>query len=53
MSKVILKVNGAEIPMNAFVSSVFENVISGLVNALDKIPEDITNIEVTLEKDRT
>ncbi len=50
MSKVVLKVNGTEIPLNAFVSRVFENVIGGLVESLDKLPNEKKKIEITLEE---
>ena len=47
--KVILKINGIEIPLNPFVKSIFINVISGLVESLDKIPDDKTKTEITIE----
>jgi hypothetical protein len=45
---VILKVNGREIPLNPFVTDVFNNVIDGLVNSLDKIPENKDKIEIII-----
>jgi hypothetical protein len=48
---VCLKVNDREIPLNPFVKDVFANVIEGLVNSLDKIPERINNIEITIEQE--
>jgi hypothetical protein len=50
MSNVILKVNGTDVPLNVFVSRVFENVIGGLVDSLDKLPNDKKKIEITLEE---
>ena len=47
--KVFLKVNGKEIPLNPFVTDVFFNVINGLVDSLDKIPEDKKTIEIAIE----
>jgi hypothetical protein len=52
MSKIILKVNGSDVPMNPFVKNVFENVIGGLVDSLDKIPEDKEKIEIIIEKEK-
>ena len=49
-NKVTLKVNDRKIPMNAFVQKVFGEVIEGLVNSLDKIPEKRERIEIILEK---
>lgn len=49
-SMVILKVNDKEISLNAFVSDVFNNVINGLLDSLDKIPEDRKSIELQIKK---
>lgn len=48
--KILLKVDSKEIPMNSFVKQVFINVIDGLVDSLDKIPEDKKRIEILIEK---
>jgi hypothetical protein len=45
-----LRINDREIPMNAFVERIFTQVIEGLVNALDKIPQNREKIEIILEK---
>jgi hypothetical protein len=47
--KVTLIINGQEIPLNPFVKNVFTNVINGLVDSLDKVPEDKKKIEITIE----
>jgi hypothetical protein len=52
MSKVTLKVNGKEIPLNPFVTNVFNNVVGGLVDALDKVPEVRKQIEVRIEEEK-
>lgn len=53
MSKsIVLKVNGVEIPLNPFVQQVFENVAGGLVDSLDKIPEDKKKIEIIIEEEK-
>jgi hypothetical protein len=48
---VSLKVNDREIPLNPFVKDVFANVIKGLVNSLDKIPESRNKIEIAIEEE--
>ncbi len=45
----VLKVNGKEIPMNSFVKNVLNNVINGLVDSLDKVPEPREKIEIRIE----
>ena len=47
--KVTLKVNGRDIPLNPFVKTVFAKVINGLVDSLDKVPEDRNKIEIIIE----
>lgn len=48
-NNVSLKVNGREIPLNAFVKKVVTNVVEGLVDSLDKIPDERTRIEIIIE----
>jgi len=48
--KITLKVNGQDVPMNHFVRNVFINVVNGLVDSLDKIPEEKDKIEIILEQ---
>jgi hypothetical protein len=47
--KVNLKVNGQEIPLNPFVTTVVFNVVKGLVDSLDKIPDNPGTIELRIE----
>jgi hypothetical protein len=47
--KIILKVNGKDVPTNPFVQDVFINVINGLVDSLNKIPEAKDRIEILVE----
>ena len=47
--KISLKVNGRDIPLNPFVENVFSKVIYGLVDSLDKIPEEKNKIEIIIE----
>ena len=48
--KVSLKINGQEIPLNAFVKEVVANVVKGMVDSLDKIPEERKKIEIIIEE---
>ena len=49
-SKIEVKVNNTKIAMNVFVRKLFIKVIQGMIDSLDKIPEDIKKIEVVIEK---
>lgn len=46
---VTLKVNGKDVVLNHFVNAVFANVIDGLVDSLDKVPEKKDKIEIIVE----
>ena len=46
---LILKVDGKEIPTNLFVRGVFMNVVNGLVDSLDKVPQGREKIEILIE----
>lgn len=48
--KIIMKVNDKDIPMNEFVQRIFTNTIGGLVESLDKLPEDKKKIEILIEE---
>ncbi len=47
--KIILKVDGKEIPTNPFVHDVFINVINGLVDSLNKVPQGKKRIEILIK----
>jgi hypothetical protein len=49
--KIILKVNDDEVPLNPFVTDVFFNVITGLVDALHKTPEEKNKIQLLIQKE--
>jgi hypothetical protein len=49
--KITLKVNDREIPLNPFVTDLFFNVINGLVDSLNKIPEEKDKIELIIKKE--
>ncbi len=46
-----LNINGKNIPMNPFVKKTFMNVIESLVNSLDKLPYDIKQIKINIDKE--
>lgn len=48
-NNVFVKVNGRDIPLNPFVKNIFSKVINGLVDSLDKIPEEKNKIEIIIE----
>jgi hypothetical protein len=48
--KITLKVNDREIPLNPFVTDVFLNVVNGLVDSLNKVPEEKNKIELIIEQ---
>ena len=50
-NRVRLLVNDRDIPLNPFVTEIFSNVIEGLVDSLDKIPEPRNKIEILIEKE--
>ena len=47
---IILKINDKEISLNFFVKNVFINVNEGLIESIDKLPENIEKIEIKIEK---
>jgi hypothetical protein len=49
--KITLKVNDREIPLNPFVTDLFFNVINGLVDSLNKVPEEKDKIELIIKKE--
>jgi len=47
---IVLKVNDRVIPLNPFVDTVFINVIDSLIQSLDKIPDDKSEIEILIKQ---
>jgi hypothetical protein len=47
---VVVKVNGQEIRLNAFVQKALLGVVEGFLTALDDVPEVVREIEVIIEK---
>ncbi len=48
---ICLKVNGQDIMLNAFVKSMITNVVEGMVDSLDKIPEKRNKIELIIDEE--
>lgn len=51
-TKIELKVNGRVIALNPFVKKIFVNLVLGVVQALDKIPQPMETIEITLQPEK-
>ncbi|MDD2439294.1 MAG: hypothetical protein PHD41_03600 [Methanosarcinaceae archaeon] len=49
--KIELVIDGKKIPMNAFVSKVFINVIGGVIECLHGIDTNWKTVSLKLEKD--
>ena len=49
--QISVKVGDRVIPMNPFVDTVFINIIDGLLNSLDKIPQDKNRIEIVITQE--
>lgn len=52
--KISLRIDDKDIPMNAFVKKIFYNIISSMLDSLDKLPEKKEKIEIMItnkEKD--
>jgi hypothetical protein len=47
---VVLKVNGKEIRLNAFVQKALMGVIEGFLGALDDVPGTVKELEITVKK---
>ena len=50
MENISLKVNNEEVPLNPFVQHIFINVVNGLIDSLDKIPDEKYSVEIKIEK---
>ena len=50
-NNIKLKVNDDQVPMNPFVKRTFSKVIEGLISSLDKLPEEIKKIEITINNE--
>jgi len=51
-NNIKLKVNDRVIALNPFVQKIIRNVILGAVQALDKIPQPVEKIEITLQSEK-
>jgi|GEM_PF-2420559 len=50
-NNIKLKVNDDHVSMNPFVKRTFSKVIEGLISSLDKLPEEIKKIEITIDNE--
>ena len=48
MTKVNLKINDANIPLNELMESMLTNLMLGYLKSAKKIPEDIHKIEIEI-----
>jgi hypothetical protein len=48
-NKIVLKVNDQVIALNPFVQKIIRNMILGAVQSLDKIPQPVQKIEISLQ----
>ena len=48
--EVTLKVDGKDIALNPFVSRIFSGVCRGLVESLDRLPEEQDRLELILTR---
>ncbi|MDY0297366.1 MAG: hypothetical protein RB296_08610 [Acidobacteriota bacterium] len=46
--EITLKIDGKDIALNPFVRRIFSGVFAGLIDSLDRLPEDRERIEVIL-----
>lgn len=49
MTKVILKINDKEIPLNDLMKDMLTNIILGYLKTAKKIPEDIKTIGIEIQ----
>jgi len=48
--EVTLKVDGKDIALNPFVSRIFSGVCQGLIESLDRLPEERDRLELILTR---
>ncbi len=44
-----LSINDTKVTMNPFVKKIFIKVITGLIGSLDKLPDNINKIMITIK----
>jgi len=49
--QVYLKINGKDIALNPFVRKIFQGVCAGLVDSLDRLPEERDRVEIVLTRE--
>jgi len=48
-NKIEIKVNGRAIALNPFVQKIIGNVVLGAVKSLDKVPQPMEKVEITVQ----
>ena len=48
-NKIEIKVNGRAIALNPFVQKIIGNVVLGAVRSLDKVPQPMETVEITVQ----
>jgi hypothetical protein len=51
-NKITLKVNDQDIALNPFVRKFLGNILLGAVQSLDKIPQPLERIEITMQLEK-
>ena len=49
MTKVILKINDQEIPLNDLMQDMLTNIILGYLKKAKKVPKDINKIDIEIQ----
>jgi hypothetical protein len=48
-NKIELKVNSQTIGLNPFVQKIISNVVLGAIQSLDKVPQPLERIEISIQ----
>jgi hypothetical protein len=51
-NNIELKVNNQAIALNPFVQKIISNIVLGAVQSLDKIPQPLERIEITVQLEK-
>ena len=47
--KVSITVNGVSLPLNSFVQKVVEQVVIGMLGALDRVPQPVQQVTIEIK----
>jgi len=50
-TKVTLEVDGASIPLNAFVQKFLSGTVAGMIGSLDKVKKDFREVRLIVRKE--